>query len=60
MAFVEDFSELGEYLEMPILTYSSGMKSKLVFGLTMAFQFDYYLIDEGFSAGDAVLLILSA
>ncbi|GHU20832.1 capsule polysaccharide export ATP-binding protein CtrD [Betaproteobacteria bacterium] len=54
MAFVEDFSELGEYLEMPILTYSSGMKSKLVFGLTMAFQFDYYLIDEGFSAGDAV------
>ena len=54
MAFVEDFSELGEYLEMPVLTYSSGMKSKLIFGLTMAFKFDYYLIDEGFSAGDAV------
>jgi capsular polysaccharide transport system ATP-binding protein len=54
MAFVEDFSELGEYLEMPVHSYSSGMKSKLIFGLTMAFKFDYYLIDEGFSAGDAV------
>jgi capsular polysaccharide transport system ATP-binding protein len=51
-AFVEDFSELGEYLDMPISTYSSGMKSKLAFGLSMAIDFDFYLIDEVTAVGD--------
>ena len=53
-AFVEDFSELGEYLDMPVTTYSSGMKAKLAFGVSMAFDFDYYLIDEVTAVGDAV------
>lgn len=51
--YVEDFAELGPYMDMPIKTYSSGMKSKLAFGLSMAISFDFYLIDEAFSVGDA-------
>ena len=51
--FVEDFSELGPYMDMPVRTYSSGMKSKLAFGLSMAIGFDFYLIDEAYSVGDA-------
>ena len=51
--FVEDFSELGPYMDMPIRTYSSGMKAKLAFGLSMAIGFDFYLIDEGYAVGDA-------
>ncbi len=52
--FVEDFAELGDYMDMPVHTYSSGMKAKLAFGLSMAFDFDYYLIDEITAVGDAV------
>lgn len=52
-AFVEDFTELGPYMDMPVRTYSSGMKSKLAFGLSMAIGFDFYLIDEAYSVGDA-------
>ena len=52
--FVEDFSELGDYLDMPIYTYSSGMKAKLAFGVSMAFNFEFYLIDEVTAVGDAV------
>ena len=51
--YVEDFTELGEYMDMPIKTYSSGMRSKLAFGLSMAIGFDFYLIDEAYSVGDA-------
>ena len=51
--FVEDFSELGEYMDMPVNTYSSGMKAKLAFGLSMAIDFDYYLIDELTAVGDS-------
>lgn len=51
--FVEDFTELGPYMDMPIKTYSVGMRSKLAFGLSMAIDFDYYIIDEGYSVGDA-------
>ncbi len=53
--FVEDFTELGPYMDMPIRTYSSGMRAKLAFGLTMSIGFDFYLIDEGYSVGDAKL-----
>jgi len=51
--FVKEFSELGDYFEMPIKTYSSGMRSRLTFGLSLAFDFDYLLIDETLSVGDA-------
>ena len=51
--YVENFAELGPYLDMPVKTYSSGMRSKLAFGLSMAIQFAFYLIDEAFSVGDA-------
>lgn len=51
--FVKEFSELGDYFEMPIKTYSSGMRSRLTFGLSLAFDFDYLLIDETLSVGDS-------
>jgi capsular polysaccharide transport system ATP-binding protein len=51
--FVEDFSELGSYLDEPIYTYSSGMGARLAFGMSMAIPFDTYLIDEITSVGDA-------
>jgi len=51
--FVKEFSELKDYFDMPIKTYSSGMKGRLGFGLSLAFDFDYMLIDETLSVGDA-------
>ncbi|MER2493326.1 ABC transporter ATP-binding protein [Catenovulum sediminis] len=51
--FVKDFSEIKDYFELPIKTYSSGMKSRLAFALSMAFDFELYLIDEITSVGDA-------
>lgn len=53
MAAVEAFAEIGEYFDLPVKSYSSGMRSRLAFGLSMAFDFDYYLIDEVMSVGDA-------
>lgn len=50
--FVEEFAELGKYLRMPIKTYSSGMRARLAFGLSLAIDFDCYLIDEVLSVGD--------
>jgi capsular polysaccharide transport system ATP-binding protein len=50
--FVEGFAELGPYLHMPAKTYSSGMMSRLLFAMSLAIDFDCYLIDEGASAGD--------
>jgi len=52
--FVEDFADLGKFFDLPIKTLSSGMRSRIGLGLSMAFDFDYYLIDEGMSAGDPV------
>ncbi|QND82854.1 Capsular polysaccharide ABC transporter ATP-binding protein KpsT [Chromobacterium vaccinii] len=60
VAFVEAFAELGKHFDMPIKTYSSGMKSRLGFGLSMAFDFDYYLIDEVTAVGDASFKAKSA
>jgi capsular polysaccharide transport system ATP-binding protein len=51
--FVEDFAELGPYFDEPYGSYSSGMASRLGFGLSMAIPFDWYLVDEGLGAGDA-------
>ena len=50
--FVEYFSELGNYLDMPVSTYSSGMGARLAFGLSMAIDFDCYLVDEITAVGD--------
>ena len=52
LAFCIDFAELGHYMDIPVRAYSSGMKQRLIFALLMAIDFDYYLIDEGASAGD--------
>lgn len=51
--FVADFSELGAYLDEPVETYSSGMMARLAFGLSMAIEFDCYLVDEITGVGDA-------
>ena len=53
LEFVEDFSELGDYIDVPVRTYSSGMTARLAFGLSMAIEFDCYLIDEITAVGDA-------
>ncbi|WP_025517140.1 ABC transporter ATP-binding protein [Bordetella trematum] len=50
---VEEFAELGDYFDLPVNSYSSGMRGRLAFGLSLAFDFDYYLIDEALSVGDA-------
>jgi len=53
LAFVQDFSELGPAFDQPINTYSSGMRSRLQFALSFAFNFDVYISDEVTAAGDA-------
>jgi capsular polysaccharide transport system ATP-binding protein len=53
VAYVQNFAEIGSWIDEPVKTYSSGMRSRLAFGLSMAFDFDYYLIDEVMSVGDA-------
>lgn len=50
--FVEDFTELGGQLRMPVKTYSSGMRARLAFALSLAIEFDCYLIDEVIMVGD--------
>lgn len=50
--YVARFAELGDYIYMPVRSYSQGMKARLAFGLSMAFEFDYYLIDEVIAVGD--------
>lgn len=51
--YVQDFAELGRYLREPVKTYSSGMRSRLAFAISMAIEFDCFLIDEVISVGDA-------
>jgi len=51
--FVEEFTELGRQLAMPVKTYSSGMRARLAFALSLAIEFDCYLIDEIILVGDA-------
>lgn len=54
LAFIQDFAEIGEAFDEPVKTYSSGMQSRLKFGISLAFDFDVYISDEVTSAGDAV------
>ena len=49
---IQDVSELGAFFDRPVKTYSSGMRARLGFAMSMAFEFDYYLIDELTSVGD--------
>jgi len=52
LAFIADFSELGPAFDEPVSTYSSGMRSRLQFALSLAFDFDIYISDEVTAAGD--------
>lgn len=51
-SFVEEFTELGKHLKMPLKTYSSGMRARLAFALSLAIDFECYLIDEIILVGD--------
>lgn len=53
IAFVEEFAELGPYLKEPVITYSSGMRARLAFAISMIIEFDCFLIDEISAVGDA-------
>ncbi|XUU61823.1 ATP-binding cassette domain-containing protein [Erythrobacter sp. HA6-11] len=53
IAFVEEFAELGPYLKEPVRTYSSGMRARLAFAISMIIEFDCFLIDEIGAVGDA-------
>ena len=52
VAFVEDFTELGVYFREPVYHYSHGMLTRLAFALSMAIEFDCFLIDEAMVVGD--------
>lgn len=53
LAQIQAFAELGTFFDEPVKTYSSGMKSRLQFALSLAFDFDVYISDEVTSTGDA-------
>jgi capsular polysaccharide transport system ATP-binding protein len=50
--FLQEFSELGKYLREPVKTYSSGMRARLAFAISMVVEFDCFLIDEIIAVGD--------
>ena len=50
--YVQDFAELGDFIDMPVRSYSSGMRARLAFGLSMGVAFDWYLVDEITAVGD--------
>ena len=52
LEFVREFSELGAFFAMPVSTYSSGMRARLAFAISMAISFDWYLVDEITEVGD--------
>jgi len=51
--FVKEFSELGIYINEPVASYSSGMRARLAFAISMTIDFDCYLMDEVLAVGDA-------
>ena len=53
IGYVEEFADLGPFFKAPVSKYSSGMKARLAFGLSMGVNFDYYLVDEITAVGDA-------
>ena len=52
LAQIQDFAELGDAFDQPISTYSTGMRSRLQFAISLAFDFDVYIADETIGAGD--------
>jgi capsular polysaccharide transport system ATP-binding protein len=52
-AYVDEFAELGKFMSEPVRTYSAGMRARLAFGLSLAIDFDCYLIDEVIAVGDS-------
>ncbi|MBT9595587.1 MAG: ABC transporter ATP-binding protein [Vitreoscilla sp.] len=54
VAYVQAFAEIGDYFDLPMRTYSPGMRARVAFGMSMAFDFDYYLIDEVLAVGDPI------
>lgn len=54
VAYAADFAELGPHLNAPFRTYSSGMRARLAFGVSMGVPFDTYLVDEVTAVGDAL------
>ncbi len=52
VAYVRAFADIGDYFDLPMTSYSKGMRARVAFGLSMAFDFDYYLIDEAMAVGD--------
>lgn len=52
-AFTEEFSELGAYFDVPLRSYSAGMRGRFAFSVSLACNFDYYLVDEALETGDA-------
>ncbi|MEM8727768.1 MAG: ABC transporter ATP-binding protein [Chlamydiota bacterium] len=55
--YIADYTELGDYLEMPIRTYSSGMKMRLAFGIAASSNPEILLLDEIFGVGDETFLV---
>jgi capsular polysaccharide transport system ATP-binding protein len=53
LAYIKDFAEIGDAFDEPVMTYSSGMRSRLQFALSLAFDFDVYISDEVTATGDA-------
>lgn len=53
LAAAEEFAEIGAAIHMPVSSYSTGMKQRLAFGLSLSIRFDSYLVDETISVGDA-------
>ena len=53
IAYVQEFSELGQYLREPVKKYSAGMRARLAFAISMAVEFDCFLIDEIVAVGDS-------
>lgn len=52
LKFIKEFAQLEKFFEQPVRTYSSGMKARMGFAISMAFDYDYYLIDEVTAVGD--------
>ena len=52
LAFIYDFCQLGEAFDEPVRTYSKGMRARLNFAISLAFDFDVYLVDELTAVGD--------
>ncbi len=57
LPFIEEFTDLGDFLALPVRTYSSGMTMRLMFAVATAVQPEILLVDEMFAAGDQAFQI---